>query len=205
MAESPEASSSATWTVPVYFWACTPISTLTICRQRFLDGRGVIESVLRPEGSLDSGNGPKSGVAPWLRKTGKRRSRLRLCARERRRSARERRDARSARRPRPQAPVPKCPGGSARKSGHPPSPVKHGPSIGFDLPEKIERAILMQNQEAGIASPQVAATVQSNHQCHQTSEIVQHRPCVTQRQFWQGPPHRNVWAWRRRPQRSRDP
>ena len=95
-------------------------------RQRFLDGRGVIESVLRPEGSLDTGNGPKSvGVAPWRRKTGKRRSRLRLCARERRRSARERRDARSARRPRPQAPVPKCPGGSARKSGHPLSPVKH--------------------------------------------------------------------------------
>ena len=138
-----EASSSATCTVPVCFWACTPISTLTISRQRFLDGRGVIESVLRPEGSLDSGNGPKSGVAPWLRKTGKRRSRLRLCARERRRSARERRDARSARRPRPQAPVPKCPGGSARKSGHPPSPVKHGRQASDSIYQKRLSALYL--------------------------------------------------------------
>jgi len=128
-------------------------------RQRFLDGRGVIESVLRPEGSLDTGNGPKSGVAPWRRKTGKRRSRLRLCARERRRSARERRDARSARRPGHKRP---CRNAQAARRGSRDTrfpPLNTPPSAGFDLPEKIERSILMQNQEADIASPQVAATV----------------------------------------------
>jgi hypothetical protein len=68
---------------------------------------------------------PKERRSPLAQKDRKRRSRLRLCARERRRSARERRDARSVP-PRPQAPVSKCLGGSARKSTHPPSPVKHG-------------------------------------------------------------------------------
>ena len=38
-------------------------------RQRFLDGRGVIESVLRPEGSWDTGNGPKSPLAQKDRET----------------------------------------------------------------------------------------------------------------------------------------
>jgi len=66
-----------------------------------------------------------------------------------------------------------------------------------------KRAPIMQNQEAGIASLQVAANVQSNHPYRQKLETVQHRPCVTQRQFWQGPPRRNVWAWR--PRRPRTP
>src|SRR3984957_9878407 len=57
-------------------------------------------------------------------------------------------------------------------------------------------APIMQTQEAGIAFLQVAANVQSNHRYHQKLEIRQHRPCVTHRQFWQGPPQRSVWTWR---------
>ena len=65
------------------------------------------------------------------------------------------------------------------------------------------RAPIMRTQEAGIASLQVAANVQSNRRYRQKSEKGQHRPCVTRRQFWQGPPHRSVWAWR--PRRRRAP
>jgi hypothetical protein len=87
----------------------------------------------------------------------------------------------------------------------PPSPRQtRAPSVLFDLPEKLSTPI-MQNREAGIASPQVAATVQSNHQYHQKSEIVQHRPGVTQRQFWQGHRRRNVREEHPRRQRTLAP
>ena len=56
---------------------------------------------------------------PGAEKTRKRRSRFRLCARERRRYARVRYDARSARRPRPQAPCRKL--GEEVDSPAPPS------------------------------------------------------------------------------------
>ena len=204
MAELPEASSSATWTV---FSGHAPDLNLNDLDrrkflQRFLDGRGVIESVLRPEGSWDTGNGPKS---PWRRKTGKRRSRLRLCARERRRPPGNAAMLEALAAPATSARA-GMPGWLGEEVDTPAFPRQTGaPSVGFDLPETIERSILMQNQEAGIASPQVAATVQSNRQYHQNSEIVQHRPCVTQRQFWRGPPRRNVRAWHPRRQRTLAP
>jgi hypothetical protein len=75
------------------------------------------------------------------------------------------------------------------------------PAISMMHPDALA-APIMQTKEAGIASLQVAANVQSNHRYRQKLETVQHRPCVTHRQFWQGPPHRNVWAWRRRRQRT---
>ena len=184
-----------------------PISTLTIwTAASFASASSTVAALSRAYCAQRAAGTPATAQrAPWRRKTGKRRSRLRLCARERRRSARERRDARSARRPGHKRP---CRNAwvARRGSRHTRLPRQTGaPSVGFDLPETIERSILMQNQEAGIASPQVAATVQSNRQYHQNSEIVQHRPCVTQRQFWRGPPRRNVRAWHPRRQRTLAP
>ena len=79
------------------------------------------------------------------------------------------------------------------------------PLVPLRRPREKLKTPIMPNLEVGIASPQVAATAQSNHQYPQTSEIAPRHPCVTRRKFSPDPRRRNVPAWRPRMRRARAP
>jgi hypothetical protein len=97
------------------------------------------------------------------------------------------------------------PGWLGEEVDSPAFPLNTGAKRRIRFYQKRLSSPIMQNQEAGIASPQLAAIFQSNRQYRRTSETGRRRPCVTQRQFWRGPRRRNVSAWRQRRQHALAP